>query len=65
MKIKLERDFGYTGVNGDVDSYFGVLFTCKNRKVGKQEVLSEWFTDLPTKEAKEMEAVGRVEILKD
>ena len=65
MKIKLERNFGFTGVDGEIVQHFGVPFTCKNRKMGEGQILSEWFSDLPAKEAKEMEVAGRIEILKD
>ena len=63
MKIKLERFHGYSEEEGKTQNFFGVQFVCANRPFGEDQVLSEWFADIPAKEAQAMEKVGRVEIL--
>ena len=65
MKIKLERAYGLTRDEGEMQKFFGVPFICKNRGMGKDKILSEWFADIPAKEAKEMADLGRVELIKD
>ena len=65
MKIKLERDLGMLAEEGETMNYFGVPFVCENREVGDSKMLSEWYADIPAKEARLMAKAGRVEIIGD
>jgi len=65
MKVKLEERFAFVREDGESQNFFGVTFTCQNKEFGEGKIKSEWFADVEAKDAKVMEKLGRVEIIKD